>query len=227
MIRDRKCSRCKTLLIPPLIFSYCRLSNAFTRPMYAFRNYLKQGILNRFCLRLNTPCLDKSWETGKFRKQTMKSLTTTGCSNNWSFMDTKLFRLLLVFKTFTLVFALTMPTCPSYPTKWSVLNPAEILPELLPGNLGISKDMPSVELMMIVSLFLYGRLGSAPALVYQSWLWLDLLNSVHAKLFNMIHMGTIYGLTKLNQWFYRLTTGLVRGWVHYLVLWVARLRSTR
>ena len=41
----RKCSRCKTLLFPPLIFSYCRISNAFTRTMYTFRSHLNQGIL--------------------------------------------------------------------------------------------------------------------------------------------------------------------------------------
>ncbi len=46
--------------------------------------------------------IDRSWEIGKFGKQTLKSLTTTGCSNNWLFMDNKLFGL-LVLKTLTLV----------------------------------------------------------------------------------------------------------------------------
>ena len=36
------------------------LSNAFTRPMYAFRSYLNLGILDRFCHHLNAPCLDRS-----------------------------------------------------------------------------------------------------------------------------------------------------------------------
>ena len=56
-----KRSRCKTLLIPPLIFSYYRrnrLSTVFTRSLYEFRRYLNLGILDRFCRRLNTPCTD-------------------------------------------------------------------------------------------------------------------------------------------------------------------------
>jgi hypothetical protein len=36
----RKCTRCKTPLLPPLITCYCLLSNTFTRPKYAFRSYL-------------------------------------------------------------------------------------------------------------------------------------------------------------------------------------------
>ena len=31
----------------------------FTRSMYTLRNYLNRGILDRFCHRLNTPCLDR------------------------------------------------------------------------------------------------------------------------------------------------------------------------
>ena len=45
----RKCSRWKTLLIPPLIHSYCLLSNAFIRPLYIFRIDLNRGILVWFC----------------------------------------------------------------------------------------------------------------------------------------------------------------------------------
>jgi hypothetical protein len=74
--------------------------------------------------------------------------------------------------------------------------------------------------MMIVSLFHFGRLGSAPALVYQFWFCLDLLNSVHATFLITIRMEIIYRHVKLNQLFYRFMTGLFISWVHYLVLWV-------
>ena len=72
-----------------------------------------------------------------------------------------------------------------------------------------------------------GRLGSDTTSVYQSRLGLDLLNSVHATLFIMIHMGTIYRHAKLNQRLYRLTTGSFIGWVRCSVLWVTKLRSIR
>ncbi len=57
----------------------------------------------------------RSWETGKFGNQTLKSLTITGCSNNRFFTHNKLFSL-LVLKVLTHVLVLTIPTCPSYPT---------------------------------------------------------------------------------------------------------------
>ena len=41
------------------------------------------GILDRFSRRLNAPCVDRWWESGKFGIQTLQSLTITGCSNNW------------------------------------------------------------------------------------------------------------------------------------------------
>ena len=41
----------------------------------------------------------------------------------------------------------------------------------------------------------------------------------------MIHMGTICRHAKLNQWFYRLTTGSFIVWVWCSVLWVTKLRS--
>ena len=56
----RKLSRCKTLLLPPQIHSYCRLSNAFIRPMYAFRSDLDRGILVRSCHRRSARCPDRS-----------------------------------------------------------------------------------------------------------------------------------------------------------------------
>ena len=71
-------TRYKTLLFLPLTSSYWRLSTVLTRTLYAFRSHICLGILDRFCHRLNTPChrLDSSWETGKFGKQILKSLTT-------------------------------------------------------------------------------------------------------------------------------------------------------
>ena len=45
----------------------------------------------------------------------------------------------------THVLVLTMPTRPSYPTKWWRLNPAKILLVLLPGNLWLNSVISSVE----------------------------------------------------------------------------------
>ena len=79
------CWRCKTILLPlrgPRT-SYYLLSIAFTRLMCEIRSHLNRGILDRLYHRLNAPCLDRWWGTGKFGIQIFKSLTITGWSNNW------------------------------------------------------------------------------------------------------------------------------------------------
>ena len=42
----RKCTRCKTILLPLMNFSYCLLSRAFTKLMCEIRSYLNRGILD-------------------------------------------------------------------------------------------------------------------------------------------------------------------------------------
>jgi hypothetical protein len=57
LIKDtkcRKCTRCKTILLPLLSFSYYRLSIVFTRFMCEIRSYLNRGILDRLYHRRNT-----------------------------------------------------------------------------------------------------------------------------------------------------------------------------
>jgi hypothetical protein len=60
MRRFRKLSRCKTLLLPLQIHSYCLLSNAFVRPMNTFRSVLSRGILVRSCHRRSARYRDRS-----------------------------------------------------------------------------------------------------------------------------------------------------------------------
>jgi hypothetical protein len=56
------------------------------------------------------------------------------------------------------------------------------------GNRWFFKVISSVELMMIVSLFHYGRIGSVPVTVCQLRFWLDLLITVFPTLVVMIRM---------------------------------------
>ena len=56
----RKLSWCKTLRLPPQILSYCRLSNAFIRPMNAFRSVLSRETLVRSCHRRSARYRDRS-----------------------------------------------------------------------------------------------------------------------------------------------------------------------
>jgi hypothetical protein len=62
----RKCTRCKTLWLrlPPLSFSYYRLSIAFTRLMCEIRSHLNRGILDRYATVATRPVwqMMRDWE---------------------------------------------------------------------------------------------------------------------------------------------------------------------
>ncbi len=108
--------------LPPLSFSYYRLSIAFTRLMCEIRSHLNGRFWSSYvCHRLNVSCLDRWRGTGKFGIQTFKSPTIIGCCSNWLFMHKKSFPL-QVFKTLTLVLVLTMLTRPFCPLKWRLLR---------------------------------------------------------------------------------------------------------
>jgi hypothetical protein len=56
---DAKCTRCKTSLLPPLRFSYDRLSIVFTRLLCEIRSHLNRGSLDRLYHRFNAFCLGR------------------------------------------------------------------------------------------------------------------------------------------------------------------------
>ena len=155
--------------------------------MYVLRRYLNLGILDRFCHRVITPCLEimRNWEVWK---------TNIERSNNHRILQQLAFH---VQQTIQGTSVQNLDPCPCsdsskasiswgrtdvfYPTKWRILNPAKILPVRLPENLWM----------------------------YQSRPWLDLFNSVYTTFFIMIHTGTICRHVKLIQRLYRLKTGLL------------------
>ena len=135
----------------------------------------------------------RNWEVQKFGKQILKSLTTTGCSNNWLFTHSKLFR--LPSSTQDLYSRIDPRLCADnahasvLPHEMMAIEPGESPTRTLTWKslayLSHIKRRTNDDRFPLP----LGRLGSAPAAVYQSRLQLDLLNSAHATLFNMITYG--------------------------------------
>jgi hypothetical protein len=111
---------------PPSELLVCLLSIVFTILMWEIRSHLNQVILDRLCHRLNTSCLGRWWETGKFGIQTFKRLTIPGWWINWLSIHRRLFQE-HVCKTLTLVLVIQMFTSPFCPSKWRLSNLTKIL----------------------------------------------------------------------------------------------------
>ena len=180
----------------------------------------------------NAPCHEKlgSLENNHWKVwQPLKSLTTTGCSNNWLFIHNKLFRL-LVFRTLTLVLPLTIPTRLFYPTKWRASEPDENPTRTLTwksldflNHIKCRTNDDRFPLPLWETWFCSSLGVPIPALIGPA----QQLNSVYETPFIMSHLGTIWRHAKLNQRLYRFTTGVFISWVPNSFLWVTQLRSTR
>ncbi len=201
-------------------------STVFTRPLYAFRSYLGLGNLDRFCHRLNTPCLRQImrnwevWKTNIEKSNNHRILQLLGFHAQQTVQDTSAQDLdprPCADNVHTSVLHHEMMTIEpgENPTRTLTWKPLAYLRHVKCRTNDDRFPFPLGDLVL-----------------FQPWCtnsdsdWTCSTVCLHTFQYDYI-WGPSPDMTNSISSFTGSRLGLFISWVHYSVLWVTKLRSTR